>query len=99
MNTPEETHHIPGRCYILSQDLTIDPQSSEDGGEWKFCDGRPEGHAMFGTCQQGLAATFTNDYHYMVFGAVGAYNWRGHYVIVSLQYMLFIFINGFKFST
>uniref|UniRef100_A0A3B4FHA9 Integrin subunit alpha 6 n=1 Tax=Pundamilia nyererei TaxID=303518 RepID=A0A3B4FHA9_9CICH len=77
VNTPEETHHIPGRCYILSQDLTIDPQSSEDGGEWKFCDGRPEGHAMFGTCQQGLAATFTNDYHYMVFGAVGAYNWRG----------------------
>uniref|UniRef100_I3JQ04 Integrin subunit alpha 6 n=1 Tax=Oreochromis niloticus TaxID=8128 RepID=I3JQ04_ORENI len=77
VNTPEETHHIPGRCYILSQDLTIDPQSSEDGGEWKFCDGRPEGHAMFGTCQQGLAATFTNDYHYMVFGAVGAYNWKG----------------------
>uniref|UniRef100_A0A3Q4H6A5 Integrin, alpha 6a n=1 Tax=Neolamprologus brichardi TaxID=32507 RepID=A0A3Q4H6A5_NEOBR len=82
VNTPEETHHIPGRCYILSQDLTIDLQSSEDGGEWKFCDGRPEGHAMFGTCQQGLAATFTNDYHYMVFGAVGAYNWRG---IVRLE--------------
>lgn len=32
---------------------------------------------MFGSCQQGLSATFDKDYHYVIFGAPGAYNWKG----------------------
>lgn len=76
-NTPQESRDITGRCYVLSQDLTIDVSSDEDGGNWNFCEGRPRGHEMFGSCQQGLAATFTKDYHYLVFGAPGAYNWKG----------------------
>ncbi|XP_078118003.1 integrin alpha-6 isoform X1 [Sander vitreus] len=77
VNTPQESRDIIGRCYVLSQDLTIDLSSDEDGGNWKFCEGRSRGHEMFGSCQQGLAATFTKDYHYVVFGAPGAYNWKG----------------------
>ncbi|KAM3861692.1 integrin alpha-6 [Diretmus argenteus] len=77
VNTPQESRDITGRCYVLSQDLTIDASSDEDGGNWKFCEGRARGHERFGSCQQGLAATFTKDYHYVVFGAPGAYNWRG----------------------
>ncbi|XP_076026019.1 integrin alpha-6 isoform X2 [Genypterus blacodes] len=77
VNTPQESRDITGRCYVLSQDLTIDLSSDEDGGNWKFCEGRTRGHERFGSCQQGLAATFTKDYHYVVFGAPGAYNWRG----------------------
>lgn len=77
VKTPQESCDITGRCYILSQDLTIDPSSDEDGGSWNFCEGRSRGHEMFGSCQQGLAATFTKDYHYVVFGAPGAYNWKG----------------------
>ncbi|XP_018540308.1 integrin alpha-6 isoform X1 [Lates calcarifer] len=77
VNTPQESRDITGRCYVLSQDLTIDPTSDEDGGNWNFCDGRARSHEMFGSCQQGLAATFTKDYHYVVFGAPGAYNWKG----------------------
>uniref|UniRef100_A0AAQ5XLT1 Integrin alpha-2 domain-containing protein n=1 Tax=Amphiprion ocellaris TaxID=80972 RepID=A0AAQ5XLT1_AMPOC len=77
VNTPQESHDITGRCYVLSQDLTIDSSSDEDGGNWNFCQGRARGHEMFGSCQQGLAATFTKDYHYVVFGAPGAYNWKG----------------------
>ncbi|XP_051938757.1 integrin alpha-6 isoform X2 [Hippocampus zosterae] len=77
VNTPQEARDITGRCYVLSQDLTIDESSDEDGGNWNFCDGRARGHEMFGSCQQGLAATFTKDYHYLVFGAPGAYNWKG----------------------
>ncbi|TDH06897.1 hypothetical protein EPR50_G00118160 [Perca flavescens] len=77
VNTPQESRDIIGRCYVLSQDLTIDSSSDEDGGNWKFCEGRARGHEMFGSCQQGLAATFTKDYHYVVFGAPGAYNWKG----------------------
>lgn len=77
VNTAQESRDITGRCYVLSQDLTIDASSDEDGGNWNFCEGRARGHEMFGSCQQGLAATFTKDYHYVVFGAPGAYNWRG----------------------
>ncbi|XP_056144982.1 integrin alpha-6 isoform X2 [Lampris incognitus] len=77
VNTPQESRDMTGRCYVLSQDLTIDSASDEDGGNWKFCEGRARGHERFGSCQQGLAATFTKDYHYLVFGAPGAYNWKG----------------------
>ncbi|XP_061925881.1 integrin alpha-6 isoform X1 [Entelurus aequoreus] len=77
VNTPQEARDITGRCYVLSQDLSINQSSDEDGGNWNFCEGRARGHEMFGSCQQGLAATFTKDYHYLVFGAPGAYNWKG----------------------
>ncbi|XP_034041834.1 integrin alpha-6 isoform X2 [Thalassophryne amazonica] len=77
VDTPQESHDITGRCYVLSQDLTIDRSFDEDGGSWKFCEGRARGHERFGFCQQGVAATFTKDYHYVMFGAPGAYNWKG----------------------
>ncbi|XP_069562179.1 integrin alpha-6b isoform X1 [Brachyistius frenatus] len=78
VNTAIESRDIIGRCYVLRQDLTISGQRIDgDGGEWHFCDGRPRGHEMFGSCQQGLSATFDKDYHYLIFGAPGAYNWKG----------------------
>ncbi|TNM97823.1 hypothetical protein fugu_014069 [Takifugu bimaculatus] len=77
VNTGIESRDITGRCYVFSQDLTINPDSSEDGGEWHFCKSRPRGHEMFGSCQQGLAAIFDKDYHYFIFGAPGAYDWKG----------------------
>ncbi|XP_051559138.1 integrin alpha-6b [Myxocyprinus asiaticus] len=77
VGSPQEVRDITGRCYVLSQDLTINGASEEDGGDWMFCKGRNRGHELFGSCQQGLSATFTKDYHYLVFGAPGAYNWKG----------------------
>uniref|UniRef100_A0A674CW57 Integrin, alpha 6b n=1 Tax=Salmo trutta TaxID=8032 RepID=A0A674CW57_SALTR len=79
VNTAQESRDITGRCYVLSQDLTIGTESDEDGGNWRFCEGRARGHERFGSCQQGLSATFTRDYHYLVFGAPGAYNWKGRW--------------------
>uniref|UniRef100_A0A3Q2PTY5 Integrin, alpha 6b n=1 Tax=Fundulus heteroclitus TaxID=8078 RepID=A0A3Q2PTY5_FUNHE len=76
VNTSLETRDIIGRCYVLSQDLTINSRSSEDGGRWHFCDNRNRGHERFGSCQQGLSATFDKDFHYFIFGAPGAYNWK-----------------------
>lgn len=70
-----ETRDVIGRCFVLSQDLAI--RDELDGGEWKFCEGRPQGHEQFGFCQQGTAATFSPDSHYLVFGAPGTYNWKG----------------------
>lgn len=72
-----ESRDIIGRCYSLSQDVRIDPNSREDTHNWHFCDGRLKGHEMFGSCQQGISAAFTDDYHYFIFGAPGAYNWKG----------------------
>ncbi|XP_073347606.1 integrin alpha-6-like isoform X2 [Pagrus major] len=74
---PIESRDIIGRCYVLSQDLTIDPVSFDEGGNWQFCSGRARGHELFGSCQQGLSATFDKDFHYLIFGAPGAYNWKG----------------------
>lgn len=69
-----ETRDVIGRCFVLSQDLAI--RDELDGGEWKFCEGRPQGHEQFGFCQQGTAATFSPDSHYLIFGAPGTYNWK-----------------------
>ncbi|XP_060900393.1 integrin alpha-6-like isoform X1 [Labrus mixtus] len=82
MGTPLESRDIIGRCVVLDQDLTIDPFSTEEGGNWHFCESRPRGHELFGSCQQGLSATFDKQYHYLIFGAPGAYNWKG---IVRLE--------------
>ncbi|XP_045040580.2 integrin alpha-7 isoform X1 [Desmodus rotundus] len=70
-----ETRDVIGRCFVLSQDLAI--HDDLDGGEWKFCEGRPQGHEQFGFCQQGAAAAFSPDSHYLLFGAPGTYNWKG----------------------
>ncbi|XP_072214150.1 integrin alpha-7 isoform X4 [Excalfactoria chinensis] len=72
---PLETRDVIGRCFVLSQDLQLHDEL--DGGEWKFCEGRPQGHDRFGFCQQGLAAAFSPDQHYVLFGAPGTYNWKG----------------------
>ncbi|XP_054663065.1 integrin alpha-7 isoform X1 [Grus americana] len=73
---PLETRDVIGRCFVLSQDLQV--RDELDGGEWKFCEGRPQGHDRFGSCQQGLAAAFSPDHHYILFGAPGTYNWKGN---------------------
>lgn len=59
---------------MLSQDLTL-TSDEEDGGNWQFCSGRD--YLKFGSCQQGLSARFDKDYHYFIFGAPGAYDWKG----------------------
>ncbi|KAJ8353257.1 hypothetical protein SKAU_G00208240 [Synaphobranchus kaupii] len=55
------------RCYVLSEDLERD---NLDGGEWKFCEGRPQGHEQFGFCQQGPAASFTPTNNYILFDCI-----------------------------
>uniref|UniRef100_A0A8W4FCW7 Integrin alpha-6 n=1 Tax=Sus scrofa TaxID=9823 RepID=A0A8W4FCW7_PIG len=84
VNTKQESRDIFGRCYVLSQNLRIEDYM--DGGDWSFCDGRLRGHEKFGSCQQGVAATFTKDYHYIVFGAPGTYNWKGLLFLTSVSY-------------
>ncbi|XP_065606194.1 integrin alpha-7 isoform X5 [Cyrtonyx montezumae] len=80
---PLETRDVIGRCFVLSQDLRVHDEL--DGGEWKFCEGRPQGHDRFGFCQQGLAAAFSPDQHYVLFGAPGTYNWKGLLFVTNID--------------
>ncbi|KAM4613739.1 integrin alpha-7 [Polymixia lowei] len=83
---PSETRDPIGRCYVLSEDLT--ERDDLDGGEWKFCEGRPQGHEQFGFCQQGLSASFTPDNNFILFGAPGTYNWKGEVRVQLLNQTL-----------
>ncbi|XP_014315482.1 integrin alpha-7 [Myotis lucifugus] len=78
-----ETRDVIGRCFVLSQDLAV--RDELDGGEWKFCEGRPQGHDQFGFCQQGAAAAFSPDSHYLLFGAPGTYNWKGLLFVTNID--------------
>uniref|UniRef100_A0A6J0SV55 Integrin alpha-7 isoform X1 n=1 Tax=Pogona vitticeps TaxID=103695 RepID=A0A6J0SV55_9SAUR len=75
VNESLETRDVIGRCYVLSEGLQVSDEL--DGGEWKFCEGRAQGHDRFSVCQQGMATGFTADRHYILFGAPGTYNWKG----------------------
>ncbi|XP_034389284.1 integrin alpha-7 isoform X3 [Cyclopterus lumpus] len=93
VNKPAETRDPIGRCYVLSEDLT--ERDDLDGGEWKFCEGRPQGHEQFGFCQQGLSVSFSPDNNFILFGAPGTYNWKGFSVdsamgIMSLGELTFV---------
>uniref|UniRef100_A0A665UB23 Integrin subunit alpha 7 n=1 Tax=Echeneis naucrates TaxID=173247 RepID=A0A665UB23_ECHNA len=86
VSQPSETRDPIGRCYVLSEDLT--ERDDLDGGEWKFCEGRPQGHEQFGFCQQGLSASFTPDNNFILFGAPGTYNWKGEIRVQLLNQTL-----------
>ncbi|XP_063767787.1 integrin alpha-7 isoform X1 [Eleginops maclovinus] len=81
-----ETRDPIGRCYVLSEDLT--ERDDLDGGEWKFCEGRPQGHEQFGFCQQGMSVSFTPDNDFILFGAPGTYNWKGEMRVQLLNQTL-----------
>uniref|UniRef100_A0A6I8P434 Integrin subunit alpha 7 n=1 Tax=Ornithorhynchus anatinus TaxID=9258 RepID=A0A6I8P434_ORNAN len=80
---PLETRDVIGRCFVLSDDLRV--RDELDGGDWRFCEGRPQGHDQFGFCQQGAAAAFSPDRHYLLFGAPGTYNWKGLLFVTSVD--------------
>ncbi|TRY86870.1 hypothetical protein DNTS_017251 [Danionella cerebrum] len=63
-----------GRCFLLEQDLK---RSMEGVGTRSFCRTRDADKRKFGYCQQGLSVTFSKDGNYLVYGAPGAYDWKG----------------------
>ncbi|XP_048390043.1 integrin alpha-6-like isoform X2 [Stegostoma tigrinum] len=75
VNKPDEARDVTGQCYILSEDLVF--RENETDKNVKLCVGRLRGHEKFGICQQGVASAFTKDNDYFVYGAPGAYNWKG----------------------
>ncbi|KAA0709520.1 Integrin alpha-6 VLA-6 [Triplophysa tibetana] len=61
---------VLGRCFVMKQDLKLEEKRS-------LCHRRKVDKHMFGYCQQGISVAFTRDGKYVIFGAPGAYEWKG----------------------
>ncbi|XP_055015242.1 integrin alpha-6-like [Boleophthalmus pectinirostris] len=73
-------HLLTGQCYLLGDDL----RAGGDERTWRreVCDSqhlltRRMDHEWFAYCQQGHGATFAKDNTSVIFGAPGAYQWKG----------------------
>ncbi|XP_061690703.1 integrin alpha-6-like [Syngnathoides biaculeatus] len=71
---------ITGQCYILGDDLQVGTEERT----WRrvVCDAehlnrRQKDQDWFAYCQQGHGASFAKDNRSVVFGAPGAYQWKG----------------------
>ncbi|XP_072520354.1 integrin alpha-6 [Salminus brasiliensis] len=61
---------VLGRCFILDEDL-------KKYATRTLCLNREANKDLFGYCQQGLSPAFGKDGNYIMFGAPGAYDWKG----------------------
>ncbi|KAM3866988.1 integrin alpha-6-like [Diretmus argenteus] len=73
-------HLVTGQCYILDDDLHVGKAKRT----WRrvVCDAehlnrRQKTHEWFAYCQQGHGASFAKDNRSVLFGAPGAYLWKG----------------------
>ncbi|XP_039871880.1 integrin alpha-6-like [Simochromis diagramma] len=73
-------HLLTGQCYLLGDDLKV----GEEERSWRrvVCDRehltrRQKDHDWFAYCQQGHGASFAKDNISLLFGAPGAYQWKG----------------------
>ncbi|XP_072290728.1 integrin alpha-6-like [Eucyclogobius newberryi] len=73
-------HLLTGQCYLLGDNL----QAEDKERTWRrvVCDSqhllsRRMDHEWFAYCQQGHGATFAKDNTSVIFGAPGAYQWKG----------------------
>ncbi|CAG5989834.1 unnamed protein product [Menidia menidia] len=80
-------HLLTGQCYLLGDDLQVGKE------KWKWrrivCDDehltrRAKNHQWFAYCQQGHGASFAKDNRSLLFGAPGAYEWKG---IVRMEFL------------
>ncbi|XP_022615886.1 integrin alpha-6-like [Seriola dumerili] len=76
---------VTGQCYLLGDDLKV----GKEERTWRrvVCDSehltrRRKDHEWFAYCQQGHGASFARDNRSLLFGAPGAYQWKG---IVRLE--------------
>ncbi|KAM3612250.1 uncharacterized protein V6R79_005428 [Siganus canaliculatus] len=72
-------HLVTGQCYLLGDDL----EAGTDERTWRrvVCDAehlsKPKNQDWFAYCQQGHGASFAKDNNSLLFGAPGAYQWKG----------------------
>ncbi|KAM4621915.1 integrin alpha-6-like [Polymixia lowei] len=77
--SPSVPHLVTGQCYILGDDLRVGKAKRT----WRrvVCDAghlnKPQNPDWFAYCQQGHGASFAKDNKSLLFGAPGAYQWKG----------------------
>uniref|UniRef100_A0A8D3E6D9 Integrin alpha-2 domain-containing protein n=1 Tax=Scophthalmus maximus TaxID=52904 RepID=A0A8D3E6D9_SCOMX len=82
--SPSPGEYVPrlvtGQCYVLGDDLKV----GKEERDWRrvVCDSdhlirRRKDHEWFAYCQQGHGAAFAKDNRSLLFGAPGAYLWKG----------------------
>lgn len=71
---------MTGQCYLLGDDLQV----GKEERTWRrvvcdtgHLDRRPKNQDWFAYCQQGHGASFAKDNSSLLFGAPGAYQWKG----------------------
>ncbi|XP_075336630.1 integrin alpha-6-like [Odontesthes bonariensis] len=71
---------MTGQCYLLGDDFQV----GDEERSWRrvVCDNehliqRQKDHEWFAYCQQGHGASFAKDNRSLLFGAPGAYQWKG----------------------
>ncbi|XP_051894653.1 integrin alpha-3-like [Pristis pectinata] len=76
--TPQDEKRIlVGRCFVISDDIAINPDDDWDTSPVQFCENVGSDHQGLLMCQQGMAAGFTQPNHYAYYGAPGGWNWQG----------------------
>ncbi|XP_038635036.1 integrin alpha-3-like [Scyliorhinus canicula] len=89
LSLQDEKRILVGRCFVISDNLAINPDDDWDNSPVQFCENIGDDHQGLLMCQQGMAAGFTHPNHYAYYGAPGGWNWQGT-VQVSQKNITFV---------
>lgn len=70
----EEQRRMIGKCYVRSNDLTLDPLDEWQGNSYEVCNPNFD-LELEGMCNMGISAGMTDTDVYI--GATGSYVWQG----------------------
>ncbi|XP_078385758.1 integrin alpha-3b [Cetorhinus maximus] len=88
----DEKRILVGRCFVISDNIAINPDDDWDTSPVQFCENIGDDHRGLLMCQQGMAAGFTHPNHYAYYGAPGGWNWQGT-VQVAQKNITFVELN------
>uniref|UniRef100_UPI00398E9A25 integrin alpha-3b n=1 Tax=Pristiophorus japonicus TaxID=55135 RepID=UPI00398E9A25 len=77
LSLQDEKRILVGRCFVISDNVAINPNDDWDTSPVQFCENVGDDHNGLLMCQQGMAAGFTRPNHYAYYGAPGGWNWQG----------------------
>ncbi|XP_078080028.1 integrin alpha-3b [Mustelus asterias] len=92
LSLQDEKRILVGRCFVISDNLAINPDDDWDTSPVQFCENVGDDHHGLLMCQQGMAAGFTHPNHYAYYGAPGGWNWQGT-VQVAQKNITFVELN------
>ncbi|XP_059812581.1 integrin alpha-3-like [Hypanus sabinus] len=92
LSSQDEKRILVGRCFVISDDIAINPDDDWDTSPVQFCENVGNDHHQLLMCQQGMSAGFTRPNHYAFYGAPGGWNWQGT-VQVSQKNITFLELN------